>query len=446
MRSLRRHPREKHGFPYLEGAFPVVGTMPRMYFGLRRLLDDAERRLGPFFWMDLGFGAEVLMCRHLDGLVALRNKTTTSTHYQVRAHALLGDSLIVQDGAKHHHMRSALNGPFTPKGLSAAEVGPIMAETIETRVRSWALGRELRVLAATRELALSVIFRIIGIPSSDLGAWRHQYEEFVLSGLNIPIDLPGFPRWRGRRARTWLDERLLGIIQQARHRREGGGGLLAYLVEARDEAGEALTDHELVENLRLLALAGHETSATTMAWMVIELGRDPVRWRRLCDEALAGGGVPQAPRELKQFPFAEALFREALRLHPPVTGVSRQVTGPLEVAGRAIPMGSEFSLDLDHLSRHESLYEDPDRFLPERWLEKSEAISPVEILQFGGGPHFCLGYHLAWMEVVQFAVALARALAPLGLRPVTGEWPRTHFLPIAHPAPGTRIRWDRTGR
>jgi cytochrome P450 len=161
---------------------------------------------------------------------------------------------------------------------------------------------------------------------------------------------------------------------------------------------------------------------------------------------VAGGGVPQAPRELKQYPFAEALFREALRLHPPVHSVSRQVTGPLEVAGRAIPVGTEFSLDLDHLSRHESLYEEPDRFLPERWLGKSEAISPVEILQFGGGPHFCLGYHLAWMEVVQFAVALARTMAPLGLRPVTGEWPRTHFLPLAHPAPRTRIRWEGMGR
>lgn len=445
MRSLRHPHREKHGFPYLEGAFPVVGVMPRMYFGLRRLLDDAERRLGPFFWVDLGFGAEVIMCRHLDGLVALRNKTTTSTHYQVHAHALLGDSLIAQDGAKHHHMRSALNGPFTPKGLSAAEVGPIMAETIETRVRSWVREREFRVLAATRELSLSVIFRIIGIPPSDLGAWRHHYEEFVLSGLNIPIDLPGFPRWRGRRAKTWLDEQLRGIIQQARHRQVEGGGLLAHLVEARDETGEALTDHELVENLRLLALAGHETSATTMAWMVIELGRDPARWRRLCDEALAADGLPQTPRELKQFPFAEALFREALRLHPPVTGVSRQVTGPLEVLGRTIPVGCEFSLDLDRLSRHESLYEEPERFLPERWLGKSEAPSPVEILQFGGGPHFCLGYHLAWMEIVQFAVAMARTLAPLGLRPVTGDWPRTHFLPLAHPSARTLIRWEHAG-
>lgn len=436
-------PRELAGFPVLRSAVPFLGHLPLIYKGLRRVYLRAEAELGPFFWNDMGLGGVVLICCHPDGIVALKNRSTTSTHLQEVARVLLGDSMLVHDGRRHQHLRSAMNGVFTPKGLSAGDIAPVMADTIEARVRGWAARPELHIARGTLELALDVLFRMISAPANDLPAWRRHYEEYLLGGLTIPIDLPGFPRWWGQRARAWIDARLAELLRGARSD-PAAGSLIAQLTRSRDEAGDLLSDHDLIENLRLLVLAGHHTSATAMAWLVIELAADPARWERLCDEALAAPGVPRSPKDLALFPFAEALFREVLRLHPPVPIASRLVTEPIEIAGRTIPVGAQLILNLDRFSRHESIHDAPERFLPERWLDRREPPSGIELSQFGGGPHFCLGYHVAWLGIVQFAVAFARTFAALGRRPVlTGSWPETIFLPIARVDSGTRIRFER---
>lgn len=422
------------------GAWPVVGHLPTLALDSLDLMRRAERELGSLFWVEQGFGHDVLYCLDPSGFEIMRNRATSSAVLAAVVGEFLGDSMVVHDGARHHHIRSAMNGPFTPRGLSALEVGPVFAATIRERVARWRARGEVCILAETRELALDLIFRMMGIREHDLPHWRERYETFVLLAWNMPIDLPGFPHWRGRRAKAWLDAQLLARIRAAR---EHGGepGLLRELVHARDDGGLALSDSDLIDNLRFLLLAGHETSATVMAWMVIELARRPDLWSRLVDEASAGD-VPVTPKALREFPFAEAVFRESLRLHPPTSMDARLVTGELELLGRTIPAGAMVGVSLAHLSRHPDLFADGDAFVPERWLARKQPLSPLEMAQFGGGPHFCLGYHLAWMEIVQFAVALAQIMRESGLRPaLCGGPPRTHYLPLAHPAPGTRVRF-----
>jgi cytochrome P450 len=155
---------------------------------------------------------------------------------------------------------------------------------------------------------------------------------------------------------------------------------------------------------------------------------------------MGAGQLPRTPRELRAFPFAEAVFRETLRLHPPVSSDARRTACPVEFDGRVIPAGVDVSIPIIHLSRLPSLYERPDAFVPERWLGRSEALSPIELIQFGGGPHFCLGYHVAWMEIVQFVVAVALVLRRrgLGLRFPDGP-PRAWYLPLLHPSAGARV-------
>ncbi len=443
LNPLRRRPPGRAGFPVAPGAWPVIGHLPTLALDSLELMRRAERELGPLFWVEQGFGHHVLYCLDPAGFEIMRNRATSSSVLTAVVGEFLGDSMIVHDGARHQHIRSAMGGPFTPRGLTALELGPVFAATIRERVARWRDVGEVQILAETRELAIELMFRMMGIRERDLSTWREHYETYVLLAWNMPIELPGFPRWRGRRAKAWLDAQLLARIRAAREH-DGEPGLLRELVHARDDGGLQLGDSELIDNLRFLLLAGHETSATVMAWMVIELARRPDLWARLREEA-AAGDVPVTPKELRGFPFAEAIFRESSRLHPPTSMDARIVTGELELLGRQIPAGAMVGVSLAHLSRHPALFADGDAFVPERWLDRKQPLSPLELAQFGGGPHFCLGYHLAWMEIVQFAVALAHAMNDAGLRPAPcGPPPRTHYLPLAHPAPGTRVRFVRT--
>jgi cytochrome P450 len=441
LNPLDRRVTRRGGFPVLPGAFPVVGHIPAVATNLLGLMRHAEREVGHAFWIDSGFGARNITCLDPEVFSILKNKVTTSTYLQGLLPDLFGISLIAQDGAVHQHMRSAMTGPFLPRGLTAAEVGPLLAELIERRMRVWRDRRTVTVLAETRELVLALMFRLLGVAETNLSAWRRNYEDFMLLAINLPLDLPGTPRHRGRRAKAWLDEHLLAIIAEARTR--PSKGFLSALVAGRDEGGAGLSDAELVDNLRLLVLAGHETSASTMAWMVIMLADRPDVWDALCDEATKAGGTPQSPKEVREFPYAEAVFRETLRLHPPVASDARKALVDFELAGGTVPAGEMVNISIIHLSRHPSLYDRPDEFRPERWLDRSDrsdGVSPIELVQFGGGPHFCLGYHLAWMEIVQFGVALARAMRSAGLRPsITGPRPKMRYLPLLHPSAGTRI-------
>lgn len=430
-------PPETYGFPVAPGRIPVIGHLHRQYTDYPGFLKRSQEACGKRYWTQ-GGGDWCLVSADEESFAFLKNRGTTNEHYQKIAHRLLGDSLLVKDGKPHSRVRSAMNAPFLPKGLSASEVGPMMAETIGEHVQTWVGLGKFPVLARTRELTLHILFRMIGVDTTELDQWRHHYEEFMLGGISIPFNFPGSPAYRAERARVWLDTRLTKIIEDVRQN-PAPGKLVSELVHGKNEEGQTLGNQDLIENLRLLCLAGHETTASTMAWILFYLGQDPALWERVVAESLAAPGVPNSPKELRAFPLAEGVFREALRLHPPVAMVTRLTTAPYPIGDQTLPAGIQLGTPIYTLCRDPERYPDPERFYPDRWIRRPEPPGAVETIAFGGGPHFCLGYHVAWMECVQLSVALARGLGPLGKRPkLVGDFPRTIYLPLGHPdAKGT---------
>jgi cytochrome P450 len=426
------------GFPFAHGAFPVLGHLPAMASDTLGFLRHAEREHGRAFFIDQGFGARALVWTHPEAFSIYKSKLASSAYMRDAGGSMFGESVIVQDGKVHQRMRAVLNGPFTPRGLGAAEVGTLIASVVSERVQALRLDAPLPILSWTRELALDVIFRVIGVGDRDLSEWRKGYQDALLLLVNLPLDVPGSPRRRGTRGKTWVDDRLRKLIAEERAR-PPQNNLLSGFVHGRGEAGETLSDDELVDNLRLLMLAGHETSASTMAWMVGLMAEHPASWRRLVEEASALGKIPTTVAELRQMPYAESIFREALRLYPPVAFDARSIEGELELEGRAVPPGTRVGIPLMHLSRHPEREKNPDAFVPDRWLDRS-ALGPLELMQFGGGPHFCLGYHLAWMEIVQFATALALHMGERKCAPqLVGKPASPRYLPLLHPKSSLRV-------
>ena len=172
--------------------------------------------------------------------------------------------------------------------------------------------------------------------------------------------------------------------------------ILSLLLAARDEAGDAMHDDELRDELMTLLFAGHETTAIAIAWACYWLHRHPPVLERLRAEVDALGDDPQ-PDAIVRLPYLDAVCNEVLRLHPIAPDVPRQLVGPLELAGYTLgpPLCVDAAITLLH--RREDLYPDPDSFRPERFLARR--FGPFEFTPFGGGHRRCIGAAFATYEL-----------------------------------------------
>ncbi|MCK6524466.1 cytochrome P450, partial [Myxococcota bacterium] len=427
----------------LPGGWPLVGHNLRRLFWPMSFFEDLRALSGDLAWVNMGRGRWSIYALNADLYDVLKDKSCSVRHYFELAPTLLGDSLLTQDGEPHKSGRSAMNKPFTPNGLSAQGTSEIMKEVIERQVGVMLDTPAPLALIEMRTLALDIIFRILGIPHDELDGWREHYEEVMLTLSPVKLRFPGSPEWRAERARAWLTERLSARIEAIR-KDPSITGLLAEMVRGWDAQELRADDRGLIDNVLLLALAGHETTASTMTWMACHLAQDPALWARVVAEAQAFGSVPQHPKDLAQLPLIEGLFRECLRLYPPVTAISRRLLQPVEVAGVMLPAGLELTCPILVWNRDARHYPDPERFNPDRWVGRERRPSPLETIGFSYGPHFCLGYHVAWTESVQLGAALALQASARGLRPVMadGVLPKARYVGLCTPEKqGTRLGW-----
>lgn len=434
-----RSPGQRKGLPISPGAFPLIGHLPALYRDLPALLTESQRALGPLFWITLGRRTWILVCCGAEALEVLQSASFSSTHLQKGAGAVAGRSLLAQDGDVHRRMRGAMHRPLFPRGLAAGAIPSLMARALTELTERWSAAGRATVLPDVQEVALSIIFRTLGVTDADLPAFRVQYRELLLSNLGIDVDFPGSPLRRAARARTWIDAELAKLVSHTR-RQPDEETLLGALARGTDEQGRGLADDELVDNLRLLILAGHETISATLAWIVIALGSRPDLWRALREEVSADTVVPTTIDEARRFPLAEAIFRETVRLHPPFGVITRRAMKDVVLHGRSVPARTTVGVNIWGFGRDPALFERPDELLPARWLGRSGPPSALELSQFGAGAHFCMGYHLAWLEAVQFTVALSRTLGRAGLMPVVStKLAKPMFIPTEHPSPSVVV-------
>ncbi|NVB41013.1 cytochrome P450 [Pseudenhygromyxa sp. WMMC2535] len=422
--------------PTLPGKLPLFGHLPALARDTLGVLRKAQHEIGPVFWYNAGFrDAPTLMVLGEEGFSVLRTKRADSSH-MADFDLFLGGSMLTLDGAPHRRVRGVSGPAFTPAGLGRAQVGEIITQTVERRLDTWRPRAQIDVVGEAKVIALEVIFRVMGVEVRDLPDWSRWYGEYTLGAIRLPFEFPGSPRWRGGRARAWLEERIREIVNQARAK-DDRDSIVGAMVHGHDEGGIGLSERELIDNLLILGFAGHETTASTMAWSMLYLAQYPEYWDRLCEEATAMDEVPNDYTQLaERAPLAAGVFRESLRLYPPVSTDTRHINAELELerSGYRVPANTIVGTSLMLLSRDPNHYEDPERWLPERWLGLERKPTVVENCQFGGGAHFCLGYHMALLEGTLFLVHAARRLAAWGLRPrPQGPIPKPKFVPLTQP-------------
>jgi cytochrome P450 len=317
---------------------------------------------------------------------------------------LLGDSsLILIGGPPHRRLRRLLGPPFLGPRMRAH--GPRMVELTEEATAAWRPGDHVPMLETAQQISLDVILSVVfGLGRREAMAEMsallldtlQNISPLVVMAPCLRREFGGFGPWAAfQRRRARLLAAFDTLIAEAR----GGGrqdvlGLL--LSEGVD--GERLSDAEVRDQLLLLVVAGHETTAITLAWAMYALHRpeNEAALHRLRDELAQVGPSPDA---LAAAPYLEAVVQETLRRYPVAPAVSpRRVLKPLSLPGGVtLPPGVGVVAAQGLAQLREATFPEPLRFRPERFLERSH--TPFETVPFGGGARRCLGASMAMHEL-----------------------------------------------
>lgn len=325
--------------------------------------------------------------------------------------AVLGHgSVILLDGERHLRRRKLLLPPFHGEAVRA--YAGVVAQIAEAEIACWPRDRPFAILPRTRAITLEAILRlVIGVRDEErLAQLRALLPRITGSMAGIVLEgiRPGLadgclgPRLPWVRARRRAERVLDDEIAAHRAAPEGRDDVLALLIAARDEDGGALSDEELRGELLTLLLAGHETTATALAWCFERLVRHPDVLARLRDE-LAGDDDA----------YLDAVISETLRSHPVVDSAQRLLTEELELGGHRLPAGTRIAASIWAV-QHSAAFEAPERFAPERFLDRRPA--PYALIPFGGGVRRCIGASFAEMEM---RTVLRTVLSRVDLQPTT---------------------------
>jgi cytochrome P450 len=317
-------------------------------------------------------------------------------------------SVLLLDGAEHLHQRRLMLPAF--HGARLQRYRDIVVEATDRALADWRPGDRISLRPHAQAITLEVIVRaVFGVS----GAAEHEQLRALLSGvldrltrvrsmLRIAAAGPNSPRIVAlfRRELAEVDAELHRLIAARRAEPDlaARDDVLAMLLLARDEDGRGLSDGELRDELMTLLVAGHETTANTLAWAFERLSRVP-------------GGLERVAADGA---YAEAAVRETLRLRPVIAVVARRLARAASIGGRELPAGTVVVPCILLVHRRPDVYPEPDAFRPERFLDRPPGT--YTWIPFGGGVRRCLGASFAQMEleVVLRRIAERVALAPVG--------------------------------
>jgi cytochrome P450 len=335
------------------------------------------------------------------------------------------DSLLLTDGARHRRKRRLMMPPFHGERMQV--YGEVMRAITDRVMNEWPLGSAFPIHAETQRITLDVILRaVFGLDEDGtLAELRTRIVEGANTVTEHPMlmmkalqrDLGPLTAWRRvTQMRDRVDAMLFAEFARRRaEERTDRTDVLTLLLAARDEDGEPMGDQELRDEMVTLLLAGHETTATTLAWTLHYMLAHPAVHARVRDEVAAHVAAGDRIPGSGDLPFLDAVIKETQRLMPIIPMVGRRLHAPTTIGGRALPAGVVAAPSMYLTHRRPELWDEPAAFRPERFLGKRP--TPYEFFPFGGGNRACLGAAFATFEM---KVVLARMLARAELRPIPG--------------------------
>jgi cytochrome P450 len=347
----------------------------------------------------------------------------------------LGDSSVfVTQGDDWHWKRRAVTSIFRHEALLACV--PVFAAMAAQQVGRWrtaATDRPVDVAHAMRQTTFEIVISALLGRRADLDveaygqAITDAFEvvpwQTILAVFSAPAWVPFPGRRRLVRARHYVYGAVARVVAERRRTPAAQSDLLDILMAARDPAGRAMTDEEVVNNLITFISTGHEVSAQALAWTLWLLAKDPATQQRVRDEAhRVAGDQPIAPCDVEALAFTHQVVQEAMRLYPPAAILLRQARVDMTLGKHRVKAGTHIHIPIYALHRNARLWDHPNAFDPGRFAPDRIKLRPRYVyLPFGAGPRVCIGASFAMIEIVAILATLVRAFRFL---PVPGHRPK----------------------
>jgi cytochrome P450 len=322
---------------------------------------------------------------------------------------LVGNGLLTSEGEEWKRQRRLSNPAFHRERV--ATYATTMVDYAKRLSANWRAGETRDVHRDMMRLTLEIVVQCLfsADVSHDVDHIGETLGEMVKPFaaqatlkwiLNNRLPTPSHIRFH-RLARK-IDNVVYRIIAERRKSGKDEGDLLSMLLDAHDEDGSGMNDKQLRDEVMTLFLAGHETTALTLAWSWYLLGENPVAEKNFHAELDAVLGNRDATfADLPRLKYTEQIVKESMRLYPPAYGLGREAINDCEIGGYPVPAGTQVFMFQWATHRDARFFDQPTEFMPERWTPEFEARLPkYAYFPFGAGPRVCIGASFAMMEMI----------------------------------------------
>jgi cytochrome P450 len=350
-------------------------------------------------------------------LILEQGKLHKSTLTKMAVKPLLGQGLLISEGEFWRRQRRLAQPAFHRGRVNA--YSPVMVECALERAKDWRNGETRNIAEEMMKVSLEVAVRTLfgtslAGDSESIGKAMTFLMRHYLRRARTPWRIPeSWPTPANRRAQKdgeYMDSLVYRIIGERKKESGTRNDLLALLMAAMNDDGSQMTERQLRDETMTLFVAGHETTALTLSWTWYLLSENRAAEGRLHEElGRVLGGKPAELGDLEKLPYLHAVILESLRLFPPAFMLARTSVEKMNIGGYEIPAGTTLLASQWVMHRDVRFFEQPERFLPERWVDGLEQRLPAgAYFPFGDGPRRCIGQGFAMLETALVIAAIAQ--------------------------------------
>ncbi|MGH7550615.1 MAG: cytochrome P450 [Gemmatimonadota bacterium] len=412
-------------------------------------LSDTARRYGPFAKIRFGRTTAYLLNdpELLQEVLVTRRRSFIKARVLRAQSRLLGNGLLLNEGESWLAQRRLAQPAFHRERI-AAYAETIGAET-ERALSGWESGSDLDIHSHLRRMMIAIVAKALF--GADVGSRAEEIGEAIDAAMSryvnrrgmariLPVWIPEGAGLRYVQGVSRIDRFVFELVRQRRqaigsttHDADAPLDLLSMLMEARDESGNGMGDRQLRDEAVTLFIGGFDTPSLGLAWAWYLLATHPPAAAAAAEEAdrVLGDGRPAA-NDLRRLRYLDAVVKETLRLYPPAWILSREAVEDVDIGGHCVNAGSLVLMSQWVTHRDVCFFADPERFVPERWLDGSleRELPRFSYFPFGGGPRVCIGAFFGMMELVLALAMIARRyrfVLPAGTS--VAPWPTMTLRP-----------------